>query len=81
MPVLDGVTYFSKQHALDHIAHCAKKKIPIRAVEVVKIDGGNIETSLFKTIWFNTQRAVYRQAKNFVMQQMGGEWNWCEVKN
>ncbi|MBL7941387.1 MAG: hypothetical protein JNM00_01385, partial [Flavobacteriales bacterium] len=72
--------YLAKQEALDLIAACAKQKRPLLAIEVVRLTDSGPESSLYKTVWFKTQRGVYRQARDFVIKQMVGEWLWCEIK-
>ena len=80
MKELNGVMYFDKRQAIDHIGQCARKKIPIRAVEVVAVEEQDVLTDINKTKWFSSQRGVYKAAKLFVMRQMVGDWKWAEIK-
>lgn len=81
MKTIGGTSYFDKREALDHIALCASKKIPVHGLEVVAIDGHQVKSDLNKSLWFKSQRGVYKSAKLFLMRQMVGEWNWAEIKS
>ncbi len=75
-----GTRYLSKQEALDHLLLCARKRTRLLGIEVVRLTEQGPETSLYKTVWFKSQRGVYKAARDFVSRQMGGEWLWCEIK-
>ncbi len=77
---IQGTRYLSKQEALDHLYHCARKRTKLLAIEVVRLTDAGAESSLYKTVWFKSQRGVYKAARDFVSRQMGGEWLWCEIK-
>ncbi len=78
--VVDGTTYLSKNEMLDVIVQLTKQKTPLMGIEIVAIEDGIIETDVNKTIWFKSQRGVYKSARLFAMRQMIGKWNWGEIK-
>ncbi len=78
--VVDGTTYLSKNEMLDVIVQLTKQKTPLMGIEIVAIEDGVIETDVNKTIWFKSQRGVYKSARLFAMRQMIGKWNWGEIK-
>jgi hypothetical protein len=73
--------HLTKQQAFDYVEWCRKQKTPIVGLEVVKKTADGFESSIYKTVWFKTQRAVYTHAKNFIQKQMAGEWLWVEFKH
>lgn len=78
--VVDGTTYLSKNEMLDVINQLQKQKTPVMGIEIVAIEEGVIETDVNKTLWFKSQRGVYKTARLFAMRQMIGKWNWGEIK-
>jgi len=76
----NGSEYLSKNETLDMIGVYAKLKTPLLGIDVVSIHESDVKTDLNKTIWFKTQRGVYKTARTFAMRQMVGEWNWSEIK-
>lgn len=77
---INGTDYLSKNETLDMIGVYSKKKTPILGIDVVSIVDGEVRNDLNKTIWFKSQRGVYKSARTFAMRQMVGEWNWSEIK-
>lgn len=75
-----GSFYRDKQESLDHIDELAKKELPIHGLEVVKLSKLKAETTMYKTVWFNTQENVYDLARIFIKEQMVGVWNYAEFK-
>lgn len=65
---------------LDVIGQLTKQKTPLLCIEIVAIEEGRVETDVNKTLWFKTQRGVYKSARLFAMRQMIGKWNWGEIK-
>jgi len=78
--VINGTTYLNKNEMLDVIGQLSKQKTPLLGIEIVSIEEGTIETDVNKTLWFKTQRGVYKIARTFAMRQMIGKWNWGEIK-
>jgi hypothetical protein len=78
--VVDGTTYLSKNEMLDVIGQLTKQKTPLLGIEIVAIEEGQVETDVNKTLWFKSQRGVYKAARLFAMRQMIGKWNWGEIK-
>lgn len=77
---INGTEYFSKNETLDMIGVYAKSKTPLLGIDVISIVDGEVKTDLNKSLWFKTQRGVYKTARTFAMRQMVGEWNWSELK-
>lgn len=73
-------SYLQKQQALDFIEKLRKDKRPIFGLEVLRFNNGEWETTLYKSVWFKTQRGVHDAARNFVRHQMAGEWQFAELK-
>ena len=65
---------------LDVIGQLTKQKTPLLGIEIVAIEEGQVETDVNKTLWFKSQRGVYKAARLFAMRQMIGKWNWGEIK-
>ena len=65
---------------LDVIGQLTKQKTPLLGIEIVAIEEGRVETDVNTTLWFKTQRGVYKSARLFAMRQMIGKWNWGEIK-
>lgn len=75
-----GSFYRDKQESLDYIDELAKRELPIHGLEVVKLSKFKAETTMYKTVWFNTQENVYDLARIFIKEQMVGVWNYSEFK-
>ncbi len=76
----DEPPFLTKQQSLDFIEKLRKDKCPIHGIEVLHLNNGTWETSLFKTIWFKSQRGVYNSARDFIRRQMAGEWQRAAFK-
>lgn len=72
--------YLSKQQALDLMDKLRKEKTAISGLEVFRFHNGEWETTMYKSIWFKSQRGVYASAVRFIRHQMAGEWQWVEIK-
>ncbi|MEZ4798960.1 MAG: hypothetical protein R2809_04105 [Flavobacteriales bacterium] len=77
----DGVIYRDKQEALDHLVFLEKEKKPIHGLEIVKLTNSSAETDMYKTVWFPNQFNVYETARTFIVEKMGGIWNYVEFKS
>lgn len=73
-------TYRDKQECLDFIDFLESEKIKFFGVEIVKLSSHEIETSMYKTLWFQEQQGVYDIARTFIKEKMGGAWNYAEFK-
>jgi hypothetical protein len=49
-------------------------------IEILRQVDGEWESSIYKTIWFSSQRGVYTKARTFIRHQMAGEWQMAEFK-
>jgi len=76
----DGVIYRDKQEALDLLIHLEKEKKPIHGIEIVILSDLTIETDMYKTLWFTSQKDVYEISRVFITEKMGGKWNYVELK-
>lgn len=74
------MTFRNKQESLDFIGACEIGKRPIHGIEIVKLTTTGAETSMYKTVWFMNQLHVYDQSRAFVIEKMGGPWNYAEFK-
>jgi hypothetical protein len=72
--------FLTKNEALHRIEEMRKKKDPIHGIEISRLVQGLRESSMYKSAWYSSQRAVYKKARDFVMKQMTGEWQWVEIK-
>jgi hypothetical protein len=70
----------TKQQALDQLDLFQKKKVPLFGIEILRQVDGGWESSIYKTIWFSSQRGVYSKARTFIRHQMAGEWQMAEFK-
>jgi len=75
-----SLTHYTKQQALDQLDVFQKEKQAIFGIEVLRLHNGELETSMYKTVWFTSQRGVYRAARSFLWMQMAGEWKLAEFK-
>ncbi len=75
-----GSFYRDKQESLDYIDELAKKELPVHGIEVVKLSKLKAETTMYKTVWFDSQINVYDIARTFIKEQMAGVWNYAEFK-
>jgi hypothetical protein len=73
-------SHLTKQQALDHLDLLQKKKVPLFGIEILRLVDGGWESSIYKTIWFSSQRGVYNKARSFIRHQMAGEWQMAEFK-
>jgi hypothetical protein len=73
--------FLTKNEALHRIEEMRKQRTPIHGVEVSRVVQGLKESSMYKSTWYSSQRAVYKKARDFVMKQMTGEWQWVEIKS
>ena len=76
----DGVIYRDKQEALDFLIQLEKEKNPIHGIEIVILSDLTIETDMYKTLWFTSQKDVYEISRVFITEKMGGKWNYVELK-
>lgn len=76
----DGAFYRDKQEALDHLIHLEKEKKPIHGIEIVVLTDLSVETDMYKTLWFTSQKDVYEISRVFITEKMGGKWNYMEFK-
>jgi len=76
----DGVIYRDKQEALDFLIQLEKEKKPIHGIEIVILSDLTIETDMYKTLWFISQKDVYEISRLFITEKMGGKWNYVELK-
>jgi len=76
----DGVIYRDKQDALDFVILLEKEKKPIHGIEIVILSDLAVETDMYKTLWFTSQKDVYEVSRIFITEKMGGKWNYVELK-
>lgn len=76
----DGSFYRDKQEALDFLVQLEKEKKQIHGIEIVILTDLNVETDMYKTLWFTSQKDVYETSRVFITEKMGGKWNYVEFK-
>jgi hypothetical protein len=78
---LGDATYRDKQESLDFLDQLQREKRVIHGIEVVAIQSGEVQTSMYKTIWFNQpQKQRYIVGRQFLKEKMSGMWNYAEFK-
>jgi hypothetical protein len=73
-------TFRDKQESLDFLDFLESEKIKFYGLEIVKLGRYEVETSMYKTLWFAASDNTYDLARTFIKEKMAGAWNYVEFK-